>query len=50
MEFRQLEYYVPVAPVTTWQLCLATAADRRLSPAAAALGDTLTGATSAVRS
>jgi len=36
---------IPVAPVTTWQLCLATAAGRRLSPAAAALGDTLTGAT-----
>jgi DNA-binding transcriptional LysR family regulator len=35
---------IPVTPVTTWQLCLATAAGRRLSPAAAALADTLTGA------
>jgi DNA-binding transcriptional LysR family regulator len=36
---------IPVVPATTWQLCLATAAGRRLSPAAAALADTLTGAT-----
>jgi DNA-binding transcriptional LysR family regulator len=38
---------IPVTPATTWQLCLATAAGRRLSPAAAALADTLTGATPA---
>jgi len=38
---------IPVTPATTWQLCLATAAGRRLSPAAAALADTLTGANSA---
>ena len=35
---------VPVTPATTWQLSLATAAGRRLSPAAAALADTLTSA------
>jgi DNA-binding transcriptional LysR family regulator len=35
---------IPVTPATTWQLCLATATGRRLSPAAAALADTLTGA------
>jgi DNA-binding transcriptional LysR family regulator len=38
---------IPVTPATTWQLCLATAAGRRLSPAAAALAETLTGATPA---
>lgn len=34
---------VALVPEPTWQVCLATAADRRLSPAAAALRDTLTG-------
>jgi DNA-binding transcriptional LysR family regulator len=35
---------VPVTPPPTWQLALATAAGRRLSPAASALADTLAGA------
>jgi DNA-binding transcriptional LysR family regulator len=38
---------IPVTPATMFQLCLATAAGRRLSPAAVALADTLTGATPA---
>ncbi|HTF48378.1 MAG TPA: LysR family transcriptional regulator [Pseudonocardia sp.] len=38
---------VPVTPALTWQLSLATAAGRRLSPAVAALADTLTGGASA---
>ena len=37
---------VPVTPALTWRLSLATAAGRRLSPAAAALADTLTGGAS----
>ncbi|HZZ51851.1 MAG TPA: LysR family transcriptional regulator [Pseudonocardia sp.] len=32
---------VPVVPAPSWQLCLATAGGRRLSPAAAALAETL---------
>jgi len=38
---------VPVTPAPTWQLSLATAVGRRLSPAVAALADTLTGDTPA---
>jgi DNA-binding transcriptional LysR family regulator len=34
---------IPVSPATTWQLCLATATGRRLSPAAAALAGALSG-------
>ena len=34
---------VPVTPAPTWQVSLATAAGRRLSLAAAALADILTG-------